>query len=296
MLHIVFVAPRVDNTQHVLSAFAALQEVVLSVVSLDPRAALPLDVRSRLASHQQVRSALASDALVEAVRAIQRRVGRVERLVGPFEVQQLPLAKVRDALGIEGIGEAVARNFRDKDRMKDVLRAHGVPVARSVLARSKREVREFVDGVGLPIVVKPRSGVGAQGTFRVSSESDLALLEARGTGPSRDAPVHVYPERPAAPRSILRHQQANVDELRIHVRDQARVNGPDRHPGAVTWASTTGRAPTGSASGRSHRSRTAIEDVPNGARLTVRAGAGDVVAVRRVLVERAARIESAGCF
>ena len=35
------------------------------------------------------------------------------------------MAEVRDAVGIEGLSAATAHNFRDKDRMKAVLRAAG---------------------------------------------------------------------------------------------------------------------------------------------------------------------------
>lgn len=42
-------------------------------------------------------------------------------------------------IGVEGIGESVARNFRDKARMKDVLRDAGVPCARHKRLNSAAE-------------------------------------------------------------------------------------------------------------------------------------------------------------
>jgi hypothetical protein len=96
------------------------------------------------------------------------------------------MAEAREAAGIEGMGPAVARNFRDKDRMKEVLRAHGVPVARSALARSPAELRAFVDRVGLPVIVKPPAGLGARATARVEDPAELAAL-----APSASAPLQV---------------------------------------------------------------------------------------------------------
>ena len=39
---------------------------------------------------------------------------------------QVPIAEARDALEIDGMRAEVAKNFRDKNRMKDVLRAAGI--------------------------------------------------------------------------------------------------------------------------------------------------------------------------
>jgi phosphoribosylaminoimidazole carboxylase (NCAIR synthetase) len=125
--------------------------------------------------------------LTEAVRAIGRGVGPVDRLVGVLEQLQLPMAATRDALGIEGLTSEVARNFRDKDRMKAVLRAAGVPVAASALARSRAELHAFVDRVGFPLIVKPQAGLGARGTRRITRGEQLDALAT----PTADEPLQV---------------------------------------------------------------------------------------------------------
>jgi len=114
-------------------------------------------------------------------------VTQVDRLVGVLEQLQLPMAEVRDALGIPGIGADTARNFRDKDRMKAVLRAAGVPVARSALVHSARELERFVADVGLPVIVKPQAGLGTRGTHRLDGPADLAALAP----PTRAQPLQV---------------------------------------------------------------------------------------------------------
>jgi biotin carboxylase len=69
-------------------------------------------------------------------------------------------------------------NFRDKARMKDVLRAAGVPVARHALVSSLDEARPFVEEVGFPVVVKPPAGAGSVATFRVERADQLARAVA----------------------------------------------------------------------------------------------------------------------
>lgn len=174
MTHVVFIAPRfLENTNRYVKAFSDLG-LTLSLVSADPEDAIPAGIT--YAGHYQVGDCLDGAQLTEAVRAISRGVGRVDRLCGVLEQLQLPMAEVRDAIRIEGLGVATARNFRDKDRMKEVLRAAGVPVARSTLAHSLADARRFVDEVGLPVIVKPQAGLGSRATQRVETDAELAAI------------------------------------------------------------------------------------------------------------------------
>jgi len=192
MAHVVFVAPHfLQNTNRYVAAFSALPDVTLSVISEDPEAAIPAPLRPRIAGHYQVKQSFDGAELTAAARALTRRVGRIDRLAGALEELQVPMATVRDALDIEGIRGPVAQSFRDKDRMKDVLRAHRVPVARSGLAHSPAALRKFIDEVGFPVIVKPQAGLGARSTYRVASEAELAALEQRGTVPTAQTPLQI---------------------------------------------------------------------------------------------------------
>ena len=191
-MHVVFVAPRfLENTNRYVASFGALDGVTLSVVSADPETTLPEALRARVAGHYRIDECLDASALTTAVRALERSVGKVDRLAGALEQLQIPMARVRDALDIEGIRSDVAQSFRDKDRMKEVLRAHAVPVARSALASSARELQAFVEEVGFPVIVKPQAGLGARGTYRITSADDLTALACQGVVPSRQQPLQV---------------------------------------------------------------------------------------------------------
>lgn len=192
MRHVVFIAPRfLENTNRFLSAFAALDGITLSVVSEDPADGIPAAIRPRIAAHYGVKNCLDGAELTTAVRAISKGVGKVDRLNGVLEQLQIPMAHVRDALDIEGIRGEVAQNFRDKDRMKDVLRKANVPVAKSGLATSPAALRTFIDSVGYPVIVKPQAGLGTRDTFRITSREDLEALEKKGLAPSASAPLQV---------------------------------------------------------------------------------------------------------
>jgi biotin carboxylase len=174
MTLVVFVAPYfVETTMRFVSAAARLPGVRSALVSHEPEAKLPADLRPHLAAHLQVSDSLDPRELAEAVQALAARIGPVERLIGTLEELQVPLAEVRARFGIPGLGVEAARNFRDKSHMKDVLRAAGVPCARHRLCADAAECRAFASEVGFPLVAKPPAGAGARNTFRVEDQGQL---------------------------------------------------------------------------------------------------------------------------
>lgn len=188
MRNVVFVAPFfLPTTLRFVDAVARLPEVRLGLVSQDPADRLPAELRGRLASHTQVPNALDADGIRAGVADIVSRLGPVERLLGALEELQVPLGQVRDELDIPGMGAAVATNFRDKSRMKDVLREAGLPCARHALARDAGEAMAFADGIGYPVIIKPPAGSGGRGTYRLDTREHLVDCLAT-MPPSADAP------------------------------------------------------------------------------------------------------------
>jgi hypothetical protein len=147
--------------------------VRLGLVTSEPLERIAPELRSRLAGHWRVDDALDARQIAGGVSGLGRQMGRIERLVGVLEQLQVPLAQVREAMGIEGMDVQTALNVRDKPRMKDVLRAAGLPCARHALVHDAGQARGFAAEVGFPLVAKPPSGVGSQATFRLDDGSAL---------------------------------------------------------------------------------------------------------------------------
>jgi phosphoribosylaminoimidazole carboxylase (NCAIR synthetase) len=172
--HVVFVAPFfMTATLRFVSGAASLAGAQLSLVSQDPLEKLPKDLAARLAGHWRVADCFDASQLVSAVQALAARFGRVERLIGSLEQLQVPLAEARAHLGLPGLTVEAARNFRDKNRMKDLFGAANLPCARHRLVRSAEEARAFVGAIGFPVVVKPPAGAGAASTFRLNDTGAL---------------------------------------------------------------------------------------------------------------------------
>jgi hypothetical protein len=183
-----FVAPYLlEATSRFVATAARLPDVKLGVITSSPAEALAPELKAVLAGHWRVDDALDPRQIAEGVRGLSRQLGPVERLVGALEQLQVPLAQVREGLGIEGMDEETARNVRDKARMKTVLRAAGVPCARHHLVTSPGEALAFAEEVGFPLVAKPPAGAGAQATYRLDDLSALrGWLDA--IPPRADAP------------------------------------------------------------------------------------------------------------
>ena len=169
-----------EATLAFLDGASRLPNTDLSVVSQDPAERIPAEIRHRLAGHWRIDDALNPDQLVAAARALSREFGAPHRMFGPLEQLQVPLAMAREALGIEGLSVAASANFRDKARMKTVLRQAGLPCARHVLASDRQAVEGFAADVGFPLVVKPAAGAGGKSTYRLDSAGQLArFLDGR---------------------------------------------------------------------------------------------------------------------
>lgn len=185
MVAAAFVAPfLLEATSRFVLAAARVPGVRLGLITATPFEKLDPPLRSALAGHWRVADALDPQQITDGVRGLAHQIGPVERLMGILEQVQVPLGQVRDHLGLPGMGEEASRNVRDKARMKDVLRASGVPCARHRLIRSADEAQAFLVEVGTPVVAKPPDGAGAQATFRLDRADDVrSWLEAVRHGP-----------------------------------------------------------------------------------------------------------------
>src|SRR5688500_7297448 len=131
MTNVVFAAPILsENAARIIRAGVDLDGVRLGVITQDPLDRLPDDLRARVAQQWRVDDVLNLDHLQWAIFNVSSRLGCVQRLFAAYEQLQVPIGMMRERLGIEGMGSEAARNFRDKARMKDLLRDNGLPCAR----------------------------------------------------------------------------------------------------------------------------------------------------------------------
>ncbi len=148
--------------------------VRMGLMAQEPLSWLPEPIQHRVAGFYQVSHVFNPDALTRAALTLERELGGpIHRIMGAVEQLQLPIAIVRDRLGIAGMSPEVVLNFRDKQRMKERFRQAGIPCARSQKVRSREEAHRFAAECHYAIVVKPPDGAGSLATFQVSNPEEL---------------------------------------------------------------------------------------------------------------------------
>ncbi|MBA3342596.1 MAG: ATP-grasp domain-containing protein [Gemmatimonadaceae bacterium] len=176
----VFVAPILsENASRMIEAVGSLPDVRLGVITQDYAEKLSPPLAAMVAGHWRVDDVLDAGQLSWAAEELTRRLGQIDCLFGAYEQLQVPLAEVREKMGISGMRAAVARRFRDKAEMKDALRAAGLPCAKHSLVETADDAVAFARKIGFPVVVKPPAGAGAISTFRADDEASLREAVAK---------------------------------------------------------------------------------------------------------------------
>ena len=204
MRNVLFAAPfPAEATLRFARAAASLQGVrLLGAVQEVPRG----DDARVFSDVVTLKDGLDSRQLIEAARLLEHRHGKLHRVLGILEPLQVQLGEVRQALGVPGTTAATADLFRDKARMKNELRRHGLPTARHRLLTRWSEAEDFAREVGFPIVVKPPAGMGCKATWRVKDLEELRqALVASGASE----------ERPALAEEFMRGSEHSFDTITV---------------------------------------------------------------------------------
>jgi Carbamoyl-phosphate synthase L chain, ATP binding domain len=170
-VHVILVEPAFPLNQRQFAR--ALREAGAHVTAIGERPYDWLDgeLKGWLHGYEQVRSVCDEGAMMAAVKKIQSR-GWVDRIEATIEAHILTTARVREAAGIPGLTYEQAWICRDKPTMKEYLRKRGIPCARSTPAEALDVAWDFAHEVGYPLIIKPRAGAGADGTYKVTNDQE----------------------------------------------------------------------------------------------------------------------------
>ncbi len=155
-----------------------------------PRDALPAHVRPHLHDYLQVPRLMDEGDVLERASAWLR--GRsIDRVVANWEPLVILAARMRERWGLGGMSVDAVNGFRDKQLMKERVRAAGLRVPRSRRVVTETETRAAAEEIGYPLILKPIAGAGSADTYRVDSPADLesTLRKMRGV---REASCEEY--------------------------------------------------------------------------------------------------------
>ena len=171
-MKVAFIAPAYPPEQRDFTR--GLAEVGATVIGIGdgPEGGLPPRVRRYLSKYIQVPQ-LFDEMQAAAFLAPKLTALGVDRVESNWEPTVLLAARLRDMLGIPGMSRDVALGFRDKQTMKERIKAAGLRVPHSARARTDQECREAAERIGYPLILKPISGAGSADTLRCDTPAEL---------------------------------------------------------------------------------------------------------------------------
>jgi biotin carboxylase len=98
---------------------------------------------------------------------------KVDRVVALEEFDVMTAALNREHFCLPGMSSSTAKTFRDKYRMAEAARAAGIVLPDFVPLINTDEVREFMERVPPPWIIKPRSDVSAIGIRKVNEADEV---------------------------------------------------------------------------------------------------------------------------
>jgi hypothetical protein len=120
------------------------------------------------------------DALIRSV-SYTARSRQIDRLVALDEFDMEGAAALREHLRLPGMGLTTMRYFRDKLAMRGRAKEEGVRVPEFVHVLNRDRMKEFMERVTPPWLLKPRSQASGIGMKKISSPGELwPLLDQLG--------------------------------------------------------------------------------------------------------------------
>src|SRR5271166_2128313 len=109
------------------------------------------------------------------------RSENLDRIVPLDDFDVETAATLREHLRVPGMGDTTARYFRDKLAMRTKARDEGLQVPEFIHILNYAKLREFMNRVPPPWVLKPRSLAGSMGMKKIASADELwAALDRLG--------------------------------------------------------------------------------------------------------------------
>ena len=142
------------------------------------------ELKTSLTEYYKVSSMENYDEVYRAVAFFVFKYGRIDWLESNNEYWLERDAMLRTDFNItSGFQNEDMPRIKYKSKMKEYYTKAGIPAARYHLVEDIGGCRAFLEEVGYPVVVKPDNGVGAAGTYKLTSDEELqAFMDTRMEG------------------------------------------------------------------------------------------------------------------
>jgi len=171
-MKVVFLAPHYPPEMQQFTRGLAEVGATVYGVGDQPATALSPWLKRYLSDYLQVSHMMDEDHVMGRISHWLR--GReVDSVLANWEPLVVCAARLRERFGLPGMSVDTVRGFRDKELMKERVRAAGLRVPLSQRARSIAEAHAAAERIGYPLIVKPIDGAGSADTYKVEDEAEL---------------------------------------------------------------------------------------------------------------------------
>ena len=174
-MNVVFISPHFPQTYwHFCAGLRANGVNVLGIADTNYEN-LPWELRQNLSDYYKVHNLENYDEVYRAVAFYAHRYGKIDWIESNNEYWLEQDARLRTDFNVTtGIKNDQVAAIRNKSEMKKYYALGGIPTARQIKgAEGRKAVKAFARKTGYPVIAKPDSGMGASGTFKLQSDSEL---------------------------------------------------------------------------------------------------------------------------
>lgn len=173
-MNFLFISPHYPTTTSPLYC-RRLMDLGVNVLGIGDAHAndLPAQLREGMRAYRHVPNMNDVGAVVAVARELRDRCGTIDRVDSNIEHWLTTEAAIRADQHVFGMQPEYLVHARSKIGMKDLFAEAGVPLMAGIHTHDKERVREFAMFHGFPVFLKPDTGVGSLGTFKVESIEEL---------------------------------------------------------------------------------------------------------------------------
>ena len=140
-----------------------------------PKESLPKILRDSMHGYLQVPRIMDEDDVMNRV-STWLKGKSIDRVLANWEPLTIMAARLRERWGLPGMSVDTVTAFRDKQIMKERVKAAGLRVPRSMRVRTEAEIRAAAEEIGYPLCLKPIAGAGSADTHKVRDAQELSAV------------------------------------------------------------------------------------------------------------------------
>lgn len=134
-------------------------------------------VKSSLKDYYKVSDLHNLDEVKRGVAFFFHKYGVIDRIESQNEYWMGLDAELRTQFNVPGLKMNDLFKTRKKSEMKKLFEKAGVPIVPGYLVKEQADIRKGVAALGLPLIAKPDTGVGAAATYKLESEQNIVEFE-----------------------------------------------------------------------------------------------------------------------